>query len=43
MRVAELIRMRRMREEGVLPLEVKAEEEDHDVEQEEVKAVIPTY
>lgn len=42
MRVAELIRMRRMREEGVLPLEVKAEE-DHAVEQEEVKAVIPTY
>ena len=41
MKVAELIRMRRMREEGVLPLEVK--EEEHTVEQEEVKAVIPTY
>lgn len=39
-RLADLIRMRKMKEEGVLPLEVK---EEHDGEQEEVKAVIPTY
>jgi len=42
-KVADLIRMRKMREEGVLPLEVKEEQEDHAVEQEEAKAVIPTY
>jgi len=39
-RLADLIRMRKMKEEGVLPLEVK---EEHDGKQEEVKAVIPTY